>query len=147
LRGAPRLLLGTPVYLRLWAAGGLGNAMRWLELLVAGIFTYDLTGSAFLVAAVTVARTLPMLFLGAIAGVVAAPAGRRRLRLGGLVLRAANAAVLWLLAASGGLRVAHIALSGILAGTVWTTEMAVRRRMVGEVVEPAMIGQAVALDS
>jgi hypothetical protein len=26
--------------LRLWFAGGIGNAMRWLELLVAGIFTY-----------------------------------------------------------------------------------------------------------
>jgi hypothetical protein len=27
--------------LRLWLAGGIGNAMRWLELLVAGIFTYE----------------------------------------------------------------------------------------------------------
>jgi hypothetical protein len=36
----PRGFLATPSYLRLWFAGGIGNAMRWLELLVAGIFTY-----------------------------------------------------------------------------------------------------------
>ena len=69
-RVRPRRLLATPGYARLWFAGGVGNAMRWLELLVAGIFTYDATHSAFLVAVVTVARSLPMLFLGPIAGVI-----------------------------------------------------------------------------
>src|SRR5205807_4326555 len=77
----PRGLLATPGYARLWFAGGVGNAMRWLELLVAGIFTYDVTHSAFLVAVVTVARSLPMLFLGPIAGVVAAALNRKRLLL------------------------------------------------------------------
>jgi hypothetical protein len=43
--------------------------MRWLELLVAGIFTYETTQSTVLVALVTVARSLPMLFIGTIAGV------------------------------------------------------------------------------
>jgi len=43
-------LLATPGYLRLWFAGGVGNAMRWLELLVAGVFTYNATHSTFLVA-------------------------------------------------------------------------------------------------
>src|SRR5207249_2591154 len=32
-----RGFLATPSYLRLWFAGGIGNAMRWLERLVAGI--------------------------------------------------------------------------------------------------------------
>ena len=55
--------------------------MRWLELLVAGIFTYDATHSAFLVAVVTVARTLPMLFIGAIAGLVGEAFNRKRILL------------------------------------------------------------------
>jgi hypothetical protein len=46
--------LATPSYVRLWFAGGVGNAMRWLELLVAGIFTYEVTQSTVLVALVTV---------------------------------------------------------------------------------------------
>src|SRR5579862_7433677 len=65
-RARPRRLLATPSFVRLWFAGGVGNAMRWLEMLVAGIFTYDVTHSAFLVAVVTVTRSLPMLFLGPI---------------------------------------------------------------------------------
>ena len=55
--GKPRGFLTTPSYLRLWFAGGIGNAMRWLELLVAGIFTYEVTHSTVLVALVTVARS------------------------------------------------------------------------------------------
>src|SRR5436305_14915070 len=81
-----RGLLANPSYVRLWLAGGVGNAMRWLELLVAGIFTYDATHSAFLVAVVTVARSLPMLFLGPIAGVVAEAFNRKRLLLAQLAL-------------------------------------------------------------
>ena len=41
-RVRPRGLMATPGYARLWFAGGVGNAMRWLELLVAGIFTYEI---------------------------------------------------------------------------------------------------------
>jgi hypothetical protein len=37
----PRGFLTTPSHLRLWFAGGIGNTVRWLELLVAGIFTYE----------------------------------------------------------------------------------------------------------
>jgi len=55
----PRRFLATPSYLRLWFVGGIGNAMRWLELLVAGIFTYEATQSSVMVALVTVARSLP----------------------------------------------------------------------------------------
>jgi hypothetical protein len=56
----PRSFLATPSYLRLWFAGGIGNAMRWLELLVAGIFTWEVTESTVLVALVTVSRSLPV---------------------------------------------------------------------------------------
>src|SRR5207248_8513921 len=101
-------LLATPGYLRLWFAGGVGNAMRWLELLVAGIFTYDMTHSAFLVAVVTVARSLPMLFLGPIAGVVAEAFNRKRLLLAQLMLMMATSSALALLALIGQIRVWHL---------------------------------------
>src|SRR6202158_1577654 len=91
-RARPRGLLATPGYARLWFAGGVGNAMRWLELLVAGVFTYDATHSAFLVAVVTVTRSLPMLVLGPIAGVVAEAINRKRLLLTQLLGMAAVSA-------------------------------------------------------
>src|SRR5258708_2368330 len=140
-------LLATPGYARLWFAGGVGNAMRWLELLVAGIFTYDLTHSAFLVAVVTVARILPMLFLGPIAGVIAEALNRKRLLLAQLFGMAATSAVLALLAWSGEIRVWHIALGGAVTGIAWASELAVRRRMLGEVVPADRVVAAVALDS
>src|SRR5438067_8286028 len=126
-RVRPRGLLATPGYARLWFAGGVGNAMRWLELLVAGIFTYDVTHSAFLVAVVTVARSLPMLFLGPIAGVVAEAFNRKRLLLAQLVLMTGTSSILALLALTGGIRVWHLAFGGGAAGIVWASELAVRR--------------------
>src|SRR5438105_2032814 len=90
----PRGLLATPSYARLWFAGGVGNAMRWLELLVAGIFTYDATHSALLVAVVTMARSLPMLFLGPLAGVVGEAFNRKRLLQAQVLLMMAASAVL-----------------------------------------------------
>jgi len=138
----PRGLLATPGFARLWFAGGIGNAMRWLELLVAGIFTYDATHSAFLVAVVTVARSLPMLFLGPIAGVIAEAFNRKRLLLAQLLLMATTSAVLAGLALSGEIRVWHVALGGVAAGIVWASELAVRRRMIGEAVPRERIGVA-----
>ncbi len=142
-----RGFLATPSYLRLWFAGGIGNAMRWLELLVAGIFTYEVTHSTVLVALVTVARSLPMLFIGTIAGVVGEALNRKRLLLTQLFVMAVNSAVLCALAFSAQIRVWHIAVGGIAAGIVWAMELAVRRRMIGEVVAPDQVAPAVAFDS
>jgi MFS family permease len=143
----PRGFPATPSYLRLWFAGGIGNAMRWLELLVAGIFTYEATQSTVLVALVTVARSLPMLFIGTIAGVVGEALNRKRLLLTQLFVMTVNSAILCALAFSGQIRVWHIAVGGIVSGVVWAMELAVRRRMIGEVVTPDKVAPAVAFDS
>ncbi|HEV2301342.1 MAG TPA: MFS transporter [Stellaceae bacterium] len=143
----PRALLGTPNYLRLWLAGAVGNGMRWLELLVAGIFTYDLTHSTLAVAVVTVARTLPMLFMGALAGAVGEAANRKAVLVGQLVLLAATSASLGYLALRGALTVAAIVAGGAVSGMAWAAEMSVRRRMIGEAVPPVQAGPAIALDT
>src|SRR5205807_1556186 len=142
-----RGFLATPSYLRLWFAGGIGNAMRWLELLVAGIFTYEVTHSTVLVALVIVARSLPMLLIGSIAGVIGEALNRKRLLVTQLFVLAVSSAVLCVLAFSEQIQVWHVALGGLVAGIVWAMELAVRRRMLGEVVVPDQIGPAVAFDS
>src|SRR5258707_8551810 len=60
---------------------------------------------------------------------------------------AVNSAVLCALAFSAQIRVWHIAVGGIAAGIVWAMELAVRRRMIGEVVAPDQVAPAVAFDS
>ena len=101
----------------------------------------------FLVAVVTVARSLPMLFVGAIAGVIGEALNRKRLLVAQLFVTATSSAVLCALALSAQIRVWHVAVGGIITGMVWATELAVRRRMIGEVVMPGQVGPAVAFDS
>src|SRR5262249_30458769 len=108
---------------------------------------YDRTGSAFAVAAVTVARTLPMLLLGALAGVLADAVSRKNLLVGGFVVMTANAAVQAALALSGALQLWHFVACRVVTGVVWASELSVRRRMIGEAVAPHRIAQAVALDA
>jgi MFS family permease len=146
-RVRPRGLLATPDYARLWFAGGVGNAMRWLELLVAGIFTYQATHSTVLVALVTAARGLPMLVLGPIAGVIGEALNRKRLLLAQLLVMAATSATLAALALTGAIQVWHIVFGGAVGGAAAASEMAVRRRMIGEVVPSDRVSAAVALDS
>ena len=113
-------LLATPDFVRLWLAGGLTNTMRMQEILVAGIFAYDVTGSALAVSLVLMLRALPMLALGALAGALAESMDRKRLLMAGQALTAAGAFVVALLAATGHLALWHLALSGFLGGMVWT---------------------------
>ena len=60
----PFALLRIPSFFVLWLGGGLVGAMRWLEVLAIGIWTFAETGSAVMVALMMVLRQLPMLPLG-----------------------------------------------------------------------------------
>ena len=65
-----RELLRQPDFLRLWLVGAFANATRWLELLVSGLFAWEVTHSALAVAVVVAARQLPQLLFGAFAGAI-----------------------------------------------------------------------------
>lgn len=146
-RSPVRELLADPTYVRLWVAGGLTNSMRWVEMLVSGLFAYELTGSAFAVSLVLMSRALPMLAVGGLSGAVAESMDRKRLLMAGQAATACGAAVIALLAVTGTLALWHLFLSGMLGGLVWTNELATRRRMVAEAAGPQRIVQAVAFDT
>jgi MFS family permease len=137
----------SPTFLRLWAIGGCVNAMRWFEVLAAALFTLDITDSGFAVALVTAARTLPMLFLGAFAGVMAEAVNRKRVLVAGQLVTSAASAAVATLGVLGAARPWHVALAALIAGIVWSTEMSTRRRMVGECVPMALVPRALALDT
>jgi MFS family permease len=142
-----RELLRARSFLRLWSIGGCVNAMRWFEVLAAALFTLDVTGSGLAVAIVSAARTMPMLFLGAFAGVMSEAVDRRRVLVVGQLITAVASATVAILGALGTARPWHVALAALVAGTVWSTEMSTRRRMVGESVPPALVPRALALDT
>ena len=59
-RGRRWGLLASADFRRLWTIGIVAFAVRWLEMLVVGVFVYQHTGSAFDVALMTMLRMLPM---------------------------------------------------------------------------------------
>jgi MFS family permease len=142
-----RALIASQTFLRLWAIGGCVNTMRWFEILSAALFTLDATGSGLAVAVVSAARTLPMLLLGAFAGVMSEAVDRKRILLIGQVVSGLGSATIAVLAAFGVAQPWHLGVAGLLAGTVWSTEMSTRRRMVGECVDGALVSRALALDT
>ena len=140
-------LLKTPDFLRLWLVGAFANAMRWLELLVSGLFAYEVTGSALAATSVVAARQLPQLLFGAFAGAVSEAVNRKTIYMLALIVPAFVSTVLATLATTGVLDLWHVALANFISGTMWSTEMSTRRRMVGEVAGPQRIVPAIALDS
>jgi MFS family permease len=142
-----RALLSSGAFLRLWSIGGCVNTMRWFEVLSAALFTLDMTGSGFAVALVSAARTMPMFLLGAFSGVVTEAVNRKQVMLYGQVLTCMASASVALLAWAGVARPWHVAVAALVAGVVWSTEMATRRRMVGECVEGRLVSRALALDT
>jgi MFS family permease len=142
-----RELLASPDFLRLWLVGGFANAMRWLELLVSGLFAYQATHSALAVTVVVALRQLPQLAFGAFAGAISEAVNRKIIVMLALVIPAVVSTVLASLAATGHLELWHVALGNFISGTMWSTEMSTRRRMVGEVAGAHRIVPAIALDS
>ena len=142
-----RALLRQADFLRLWLVGAFANAMRWLELLVSGLFAYELTHSALAVTIVVALRQLPQLTFGALAGAISEAVNRKTIVMLALIVPATVSTVLATLATTGQLELWHVAIGNLISGTMWSTEMSTRRRMVGEAAGPHRIVPAIALDS
>jgi predicted MFS family arabinose efflux permease len=138
-------LLRDGAFRRLWLTGLLTGFTRWADIIVTAIFVFDATASAGAVAFVTFLRFLPMIG-GALSGTLASrlPLARvLRLALGAV---AVIYAALALLAVAGLLPVWAIGIGSFLIGIYWSTEMAVRRTLLGEVAGTSRISAAMGLD-
>ncbi len=140
-------LLSDPAYMRIWLIGVFSGIARWLELLVVGVFAVETTGSPVLVALLVILRMLPLVVFGSIVGALTDRLAPRLLfRLALLLAVLASLAVLGL-ALSGLAAYWHVALATFASGVVWTTDMPVRRRLIGDVAGPERIAAGMSLDS
>jgi MFS family permease len=131
---------------RLWYVGLIVFVVRWLETLAVAVFVWQATGSAFVVAMLTMLRLLPMGLFGALLGAVAERMDRR---LGLLIIVVVSMAVSLTLAGlafAGSLAVWHLAVASFINGLSWAADNPVRRMMMGEVVGPERMAQAMSLD-
>src|ERR1700690_2594462 len=91
--------------------------------------------------------TIPMFLFGAFSGVVTESVSRKHVLQIGQILTCVSAVIIATLAFMGLVRPWHLGVSSFVSGLVWSTEMATRRRMVGESVEGSLISRALALDT
>ena len=147
--GASRIssLMREANFRRLWLTGGLGWTVRWLEILSIALHTLEATGSAFAVASMMFARTLPTVLLGGFMGVVAERVERRTLLSLGLGGMCINSAFLAAFGLAGALSLWHIATGAALSGVFWCMEYSVRRTLVADIAGVERMGNATAIDS
>mgnify|MGYP001414610530 FL=1 len=140
-------LLSEQTYLRVWMVGVFSGIARWLEMLVVGVYTYDTTGSPFLVALLVILRMLPLAVLGSVVGTLADRASPRKL----LIITMTTAMIIsfsvFLVFLVGNDNYWAVAFSSFVSGVVWTTDMPLRRRMLGDIAGIKRIVPAMSLDS
>jgi MFS family permease len=139
-------LLAEPDFRLLWLVGLVVFVVRWLEMLTVGLFTYQHTGSPFIVAMMTLLRLLPMALFGAFFGAAAERMQRRTMLLVVVLAMLATSATLALLAGTGHLLVWHLGVASFINGVGWATDNPGRRMMIGEVAGPDRMGAAMAID-
>ena len=134
-------------FLCVWTAGILNGVMRWLELLVVGLYVFQQTGSPFLAASMAILRLLPMALCGPWLGALADSLGRRRLYLALTAMGLAATGAQAVLAALDLIEVWHLAVGCFLSGIFWSGDVSVRRILLGEIAGPGRVAQGIAYDS
>jgi len=139
-------LHAVPDFRRIWLVGFVSFVVRWLEMLAIGIFAYRITGSAFVVAMLTMLRLLPMGLFGAFLG---AAADRFERRCALVLVVAVSMGVsfgLAVLASLDAIAVWHLFVASFVSGICWAADNPVRRTMIGEVAGPDRMNAAMAFD-
>lgn len=121
--------------------------MRWLELLAIGIFVFEVTGSALLVAVMTIARQLPLALFGTFIGPVAERTNRKYLLIAGFSLMTLSTGCMGVLATLGVIEIWHIAICVFINGSCWALDYPVRRTLIGEFAGAERLGTGISLDS
>jgi hypothetical protein len=120
------MLTECPNFWRLWSVGLMVFTVRWLETIAVGVFVYQHSRSAFLVAMMTMLRLLPMGLFGAFIGTWAENIERRITLIAVVMLMLTTSVSLALLAYSGHLAIWHLAAASFLNGLGWAADNPVR---------------------
>lgn len=142
-----RALFRDPDYLRVWLVGLLSGVCRFLEMLVVGIFAFELTGSPFLVALLVILRLVPLVLFGSVIGTLADRGSPRLFLLGGMAAAALITAALFATLIFGIAAYWAVAATGFGLGVVRTMDMPLRRRILGDIAGPDRLVAALSFDS
>ncbi len=140
--------IGYPNFRYLWLAQMTSAGAFWLQMIALPILVLRITdGSAVQLGLVMAARTLPALILGLWAGVIADMWDRRKILIATRAYIAIISAGFAIAIFTGGVELWHIYTYALLRGASQAFEQTTRRAMVGSVVPPRGVVNAVALMS
>ena len=134
-------------FFRLWGIGAMSSTIRWLEMLAIGVVVFDLTGSPFQVALMSILRMLPLAFFGALVGALAERLNHRKMLVSGIVVMVGVSAVLAALSKTGHIQLWHIAVGVFVSGMFWVLDYSVRKTLLGAAVDGDSVGHAMSLDT
>jgi len=140
-------LLHERAFVRVWLVGVCRGTAQWLEMLVAGVFAFELTGSPFMVALLFIARLAPLTILGSLIGTFADRVSPRLILLTGFSFATLTSLAVSLVLGFGVPSYWVVLIASVASGIVWTTDMPVRRRIVGDVAGTRRIVPAMSFDS
>ena len=144
--GRAAWLIDSADFWRLWFVGLVVFVVRWVETVAVGVFVYQHTESAFLVAMMTMLRLLPMGLFGVFLGAIAERTQRRTTLILVTVGTLLTSLILATLAHLHMLEVWHLAVASFINGIGWATDNPVRRVMIGEAVGSPQMSKAMSLD-
>lgn len=136
-----------PDFWRLWFVGMVAFVVRWLEMLAVGLYAYQLTGSAFVVALLSMLRVLPMGLFGAFLGAAAERIERHSALVLVISISMIGTVTLAMLASFDALLIWHLGLVSFVNGVCWAADNPVRRMMIGDVVGPERMSTAMSIDA
>ncbi len=139
-------LLKEPDYRRIWGSGVASGICRWLEILAAGVYAFEATGSPFLVALLFFLRLTPLVLFGSVIGTFADRWSPKIFLVGGLGLGAVAASAIAILLIIGRADYWIVAVAVFASGIVWSMDMPLRRRMLGDVAGPERLVTALSFD-
>jgi len=140
-------LFSLPDFRRLWFIGFTVSVVRWLEMLALALFAYKLTGSALVVAVLTMLRLLPMALFGAFVGAAAERFDRRRVLVLVVATSLGVSLTLAILSSLDALAIWHLAVASFINGLAWVADNPVRRMMIGDSVGADRMGSALSIDT
>jgi MFS family permease len=142
-----RVLFALPDYRRLWAIGAGVGLARWLEFLALGVYAYQLTGSAQLVALLAIVRMVPYVAFGFLVGALADLFDRRRLLVLSFVAGGVTAVIMAVLALTSNAGYGAVIVAAMVSGAIWITDMPVRRRLLVEAAGAPRMASALGFDN
>ena len=131
----------------MWAAGGLDNTGRWMDVVVMGLLVLELTDSAFQVALLFVFRWVPMLAFALISGMVADRANRWAIMMVSRMVAVAITGAILVLVLTGAVEPWHVFIASFFLGWLFVLEFPSRRSLIYDLVGNDRIVSAMSLET